>query len=179
LTLAAVIGLAALPASASAAARTITIDAAAPTQSWTGTATQGFNPMFFDSHLPGECGTDPNNYCDDTLVHFTSADALDESGLTFHIDGFDHSDFDLRVYTSDASGAVGDLIGTGKGEGTGLAGGTLPTWVGDPENVSTYADPDSWFLVRVVYFTVPGDEVYSGKLTWAGTVASPDAPEAP
>ena len=161
--------LAALPASASAAARTVTIDAAGAPQSWTGTNAQGFNVTFFDDHLPNQCGTDPQDYCDDTLVHFTSADALEDSNLTFRIEGFAHSDYDLRVYTSDSSGAVGDYLGSPTGDNAGLI--PLATFAGDPESLTTWADPDSWFLVRVVYFSSPGDEDYTGKVSWTGATA--------
>lgn len=161
--------LAALPASASAAARTVTIDAAGPAQTWTGTSAQGLNVSFFDERLPNECGTDPQNYCDDTLVHFTSAAALEDSNLTFRIEGFEHSDYDLRVYESDAGGAAGQYLGAPTGDGAGLL--PLETFAGDPESLSTWAEPDSYYLVRVVYFTVPGDEDYTGTVSWEGVTA--------
>lgn len=169
--------LAAAPAS-HAAVRTITIDPGHAAQQWTGAPTAGVNGTWFlDGTGPiksGQCTTDPYTYCDDTLVRFTSDVPLEDSTLSFRIDGFQHSDYDLRVYASDASGAAGELLGTGKGEGKGLV--PVATFAGDPESFSTEADPDSWYLVRVVYFAVPGDENYTGSVSWAGTPSDPGAP---
>jgi hypothetical protein len=172
--LAALLVLAAIPTSAAAAPRTITIDADGPAKTWQGTATQGFNMSFFDSHLANSCGTAINDYCDDTLVHFTSAVPYDDSNLNFEIGGFEHSDFDMRVYASDATGKVGDLLTTGDGDGSGPLNPAISSGPGEVETASTFAEPDSYFLVRVVYFLVPGDEVYSGKLSWTGGFLSPD-----
>jgi hypothetical protein len=131
-----------VPSAATAAAdRTITIDPAAPTKTWTGTSTQGLNASFFDSHLPNACGKDLQSYCDDTLVHFASDEPFDDSNLTFRIDGFAHSDYDLRVYESDKSGAQGNYLGNPTGDGKGLA--PLATFAGDPETKSGSAGPDS------------------------------------
>jgi len=170
---AALIGLAFVPAAATAAAdRTVTIDPLAPAKTWTGTATQGFNASFFDSHLPNACGKDLQSYCDDTLVHFDSTEPFDTSTIAFRIDGFAHSDYDLRVYESDKDGAVGTYLGNSDGEGKGLV--PLETAAGDPESKSGTAGPDSYFLVRVVYFTVFGDETYTGHVSWTGGYEAPE-----
>jgi hypothetical protein len=165
-----------VPAAACAAPRTITVDPDHATASWEGTPTPAANVGFFEESagLAG-CGTSPTDYCDDTLVHFAGAGPFDDSGLTFRIEGFDHSDYDLRVYTSDATGAQGDYLGNGTGDGTGALGAALPTFMGDPETYTTFADPDTYYLVRVVYFAVPGDEAYAGKVSWAGTPATGEA----
>ena len=171
--LAAAIGLALVPASALAAPdHTVTLSPDAATKTWTGTQTQGFNASFFDTHLPNTCNHDVQTYCDDTLVHFNSLEPFDDSNLTFRIDGFAHSDFDLRVYNSDKTGAVGDLIGTGTGDGKGVL--PLATFAGDPETVGATGSPDGYYLVRVVYFTSPGDETYTGHVSWTGGFTPPD-----
>jgi len=168
----------AVPATASAADRTITIDDSGATKTWTGTSSPGFNASFFDAKLPNTCSKDPQYYCDDTLVHFTSDVPYDISDLKLRIEGFAHSDFDTRLYESDAGGAVGSYITNGTGDGTGpLTKALGPTWMGDPETITTTAGPNSWFLLRVVYFTVPGDETYTGKVSWSGGFAEPEEEE--
>lgn len=165
-----------LPAAASAAPRAVTVSPAAPAVTWEGAPTPAANVTFYegDRTKQAACGSTPRDYCDDTLVHFTGEGPFDESGLTFRLEGFEHSDYDLRVYTSDASGAVGDYLGDPDGDGAGIVP-QLPTFWGDGETLSTSADPDSYYLVRVVYFTVPGHEGYTGKVTWAGTAATGEA----
>lgn len=173
--LAGLLALAAAPATALAADRTIEIDPSSAEKTWDGTATPGFNMTFFEGEATGlaECGQDVETYCDDTLVHFTSPFAVDESDLRFRIDGFTSSDYDLRVYASDAEGTEGEFLGTGDGERNGPAGALLPTFIGDFESFSTFAEPDSWYLVRVVYFTAPGHESYRGSVSWTGTELIP------
>ena len=169
-TLAVIAGLSVVPAVAQAAPREITIDTAGPAQTWPGTSAQGLNVSWFtdDQTNRGACGTTPTDYCDDTLVHFTSARPLDDSMLTFRIDGYDHSDYDLRVYTSDAEGTVGDYLGAPTGDNAGLI--PLETFAGDPESLTTYAEPGDYYLVRVVYFTAAGDENYTGTVSWDGAL---------
>jgi hypothetical protein len=168
-----------LPAAASAAPRAVTVSPEAASQSWDGAPTPAANVSFFDDHLGESCGSTPSDYCDDTLVHFTGAGPYEDSTLTFGIGGFDHSDYDLRVYTSDETGAVGDYLGSPDGDGAGPFGAAITTFIGDGETLSTFADPDTYYLVRVVYFTVPGDEGYKGTVSWAGTEATGEAePEA-
>lgn len=164
-----------VPAAATAAPRTVTVSEETASVSWDGAPTPAFNPTFFDARLGAKCGSAPTDYCDDTLVHFTGEGPYEDSNLTFGIGGFAQSDYDLRVYTSDETGAVGDHLGNGDGDGAGPFGAVITTFVGDGETLSTAAEPDSWYLVRVVYFTVPGHEGYKGTVSWAGTPAT--APE--
>lgn len=177
LALAAVAGLA-LPAAASAAPRAITIDPDAPSKTWTGAPAPAANVTFYEGNRTklSACGTTPRDYCDDTLVHFTGEGPYDASDITFRIDGFQHSDYDLRVYASDATGAEGEYLGDPTGDGAGLVP-QLPTFWGDGETKTVAADPGSWFLVRVVYFTVAGHEGYNGKVSWAGTPLTEPEPE--
>jgi hypothetical protein len=174
--LAALIALAVAPATASADLRTIEISPDAVEQTWEGTATPGLNAGWFvdDQAGTGECGADPTTYCDDTLVHFTSPYELGESNLRVHIGDFSASDYDLRVYTSDETGAVGDYLGAPEADGNGPASAVLGTWLGDWESLTTFADPDSWYLVRVVYFTAPGHEGYTGTVSWTGNEFTPE-----
>ena len=173
---AALLALAAAPATALAADRTIAVDPSAPTATWEGAAAPGLNVSFYEGETTGlsECGKDLQNHCDDTLVHFTAPFEVDESNLKFRIDGFSAGDYDLRVYASDAEGTEGEFIDTGDGEGNGPAGAVLPTFFGDFEHYSTFAEPDSWYLVRVVYFTAPGHEGYTGTVSWTGSELIPE-----
>ena len=170
-----------VPAAATAAPRAITISPDAATATWDGAPTPAANVSFYegDTTKRSACGTSPTDYCDDTLVHFTGEGPFEESQLTFGIGGYTHSDYDLRVYTSDATGAQGDYLGDPEGDGAGPLGAVLPTFAGDGETLSTFADPDTYFLVRVVYFSTPGDEGYKGTLSWTGALATDEGePEA-
>lgn len=169
--LAALLALAVAPATASAALRTIEVDPSAPEKTWDGTNTPGFNTSWFvdDQAGTGACGADADDYCDDTLVHFSSPFPLADSALKFHIGDFASSDYDLRVYTSDATGAQGDYLGSPDADGNGPFSAAIGTFVGDWESVTTFADPDTWYLVRVVYFTAPGHETYKGTVSWTGS----------
>jgi hypothetical protein len=142
---------------------------------WNGTTAVGLNGTWFtDSLRPsGACGKDTQNYCDDTLVHFTSTTAPADSYLTFRIDGFQPvSDFDLRVYLADSTGEPIEYLGSPTGDvtKTSPAGSDDPrnTWIGDYESKTVNALPGDYYLVRVVYFTVAND-AYKGSVTWSGT----------
>lgn len=50
------------------------------------------------------------------------------------------------------------------------------TFAGDWETLNVAAEPDSWYLVEVVYFTVPGDETFTGKVSWTGAFAPEEPP---
>jgi hypothetical protein len=161
---------------AQAAPRAVSVTPDQPSAAWDGLPGPGLNVTWFaDSLRPmGECGADVNNYCDDTLVHFTTDDEDQEitaSTLKFRMEGFSHSDFDLRVYESDETGEPITHLGSPASDNsqTSPLGANDPrnTFIGDYETV-TVADPlpDSYYLVRVVYFTVAPDESYQGKVTF-------------
>src|SRR3954447_11711679 len=73
---------------------------------WRGPVASALNPTWFTDSLrhTGQCGSDPQTYCDDTLVRYKT-NSTAPAALIFRIDGFQPvSDFDLRVYLSDAAG---------------------------------------------------------------------------
>src|SRR6478735_3671107 len=85
---------------------------------WTGPVASALNTSYFlDGTAPGQKGTcgaadDPQTACDKTLVHVTGI-VGEGSSIKFRIDGFQQvSDFDLRVYTADATGAEGEYLGS-------------------------------------------------------------------
>ena len=180
---AAAAGLALTAPSALAAPATKTIDATTPgtyKADWTGATAVGANNSYFlDGTAPGVKGTcagdtaTPNTACEKTLVHVKGI-AGDGSTLTLRIDGFQqYSDFDLRAYESDATGAEGNYLGSPSSDPTAttsLPVDALATANGDPEyktvDLTQYADAttgavDAYFLVEVPYFDVPNDK-YDG-----------------
>jgi hypothetical protein len=169
----------AVPA-AQADLRTKTVTPEAPSATWTGTPAAGLNLTWFaDSLRPtGQCGTDAQNYCDKTLVHFTADNFVDGTQLKFRIEGFSApNDYDLRVYKSDPTGAQGTYLKSPTGDAAtgGPLGANDPraTAAGDPEtkmvNPSDELDADTgtvdaWYLVVIPYFT-------SANATYNGSVA--------
>lgn len=150
---------------------------------WTGAPALGLNQSFLLDGIGGQVGTcgaltDPRTACDKTLVHLTGI-VGEGSTLKFRIDGFlPVSDFDLRVYTSDETGALDSYLGSPSSTDvseTSPAGSGDPRYTGpgDYENkvvdVTPYADfetgeIDQWFAVVVPYFLTPMDS-YAGHAT--------------
>jgi hypothetical protein len=179
--LVAVTGLVAVPAAQASPPVTVTTGLPA---TWTSAAGSGLNTTFFTDSLvhKGQCGADAYNLCDDTLVHVTADQVVEGTTMKFRIDGFSQtSDFDLRVYESDAAGAAGTYSGspTGDAAANDIAAGTpaagndpRATAAGDPEtkviDVTGLVDDtgalDAYFLVRIPYFTVANDS-YTGHAT--------------
>lgn len=166
--------LAASAPSASAAARTVTLGPGAATATWTGAKASGLNVSWFTDSInkSGRCGSSLQDYCDETLIHLTAGPAGFSPGAqaSFRIEGFSPqaSDFDLRVYESDASGALGTYLGspTSDNAGSSKLGDLDPrnTWIGDYETVGAVPfGTDAYYLMRVVYFTV-ADGTYQGKV---------------
>jgi hypothetical protein len=159
---------------AEAAPRAVTVSPEKKTVAWDGLPGPGLNVTWFtDSLRPtGQCGADVNNFCDETLVHFDSDEDITPSTLKFRMEGFaQYSDFDLRVYESDESGEPLNYLGspTSDNSQTSQLGSNDPrnTFIGDFESLEV-ADPlpDSYYLVRVVYFTVAPNESYKGSVTF-------------
>lgn len=150
---------------------------------WTSPVGTGFNTSYFLDGTAGQAGTcgalsDPRAACDKTLVHVTGT-VGEGSSITFRIDGFlPASDFDIRVYTSNAEGALESDLGSPTStdaEESSPLGALDPrrTSAGDYENkvvgLSEYADYetgkiDQWFAVVVPYFLVVNDK-YAGHAT--------------
>ncbi|MCW2992046.1 MAG: hypothetical protein JWM73_2640 [Solirubrobacterales bacterium] len=182
---AALAGLALAAPAVAAPDRSVAIDPAAPAVSWDGAAGTGLNTSFFlDGTAPGQTGTcakDPNTMCETTLVHVTGDD-IGAGSVKFRIDGFQPiSDFDLRVYTSDETGAPGDDISDPHGD----VADSSPLGTSDPRHTSAgdyetttidlgeYLDGaggplDAYFLVEVPYFIVAQD-TYAGHATLTST----------
>ncbi|MFN2543810.1 MAG: hypothetical protein ABR600_04445 [Actinomycetota bacterium] len=124
------------------------------------------------------CGKDAQTYCEYVLVRYdlpfpagSTAETYDKQA-DFRIDSFDPpsvTDFDLHVYSSDATGAKGDQIGESlqnspqdpfdrpehvtfsvESTRTYNADGTVAT-----ENITT------WVLGEIVYFQCP-NSMYKG-----------------
>ena len=145
---------------------------------WDGTMTAGVNPNFHpwapdaSAVFPVEdCSKNPHWYCDTLLVKFSNPltqaeiDALIAAGqpvrkrktATVNIGNYTTpaSDYDLRVFASDANGTKGAMIAE-----TGELNGS-------PETASltittTPEAPDQWVLVHVGYWAAAG--TYDGSV---------------
>jgi hypothetical protein len=167
-----------LPAAASAADRTVTVSAATPKSGWDGTQASGHNTSFFVTD--GECGKEESNYCDETLVKIEGGN--ESAKLKVRIEGFSQeADFDLRVYKSDATGAVGEYQGSPIGD----SGASSPLGTADPRNTSLgdyetkeVEKAEGFYLVQVVYFFV-NDEGYKGVLELTGATPGAGDPTPP
>lgn len=144
------------PASALASpAQTVTPEA--PVAKFRGPAQLGANVSYFgEVAAPGSCSTSPETYCDTTLVK-VEGDFLGNKALTVRLDGFTYSDYDLRVYKSNAQGARLSFNGNPAGDGGGPVGSVLATGPGDFETSNVAGvKKATFYLVDVVYFaTVP------------------------
>lgn len=120
---------------------------------WEGPSAVGHNEDY-DGAGGTPCGKTVDDYCDETLVQVQAGDFYDVSGggVEFSIGGYDvpDSDFDLYVYESDATGALGDLVGSSAGPS------------GDEEAVSI-VNADGYYLVRVIYWDVDPASAYDGR----------------
>jgi hypothetical protein len=85
---------------------------------WAGTVHTGTNTTFDPADPIATCGKEAANYCDITLVDAAAGSFYDTAagGVEFSTHGTTPgSDLDLYVYTSDAAGNVGDLVGVSAG----------------------------------------------------------------
>jgi hypothetical protein len=146
---------------------------------WSGKADPGLNPSFFTGG-EGDCsGADPSKVCDDTLVRL--ADDFKAGAATkmkFLIDGYavPASDYDIRVYQSDAKGAAKTLLSTPTSETYEPLGlGPAATAPGDAESWTAQGPGQlkagRYYLVRVVYFAAAGG--YDGTITLTGAEKLP------
>lgn len=175
LTLAA-LALAATPAFAAPDRAVSTpLDIANPTITWTGKDTPGANTSFFldSTTKAGTCAkTDQFSQCDETLVQIGNDKPKGASKITFRIGEYSvpTSDFDLRVYESNAAGAPLTKVGSPiseYGESSGL-GGLDPRSTGAGDNERTELTgtvalkAGKYYLVQVVYFASAGH--YKGSV---------------
>jgi hypothetical protein len=149
--MAVVVAVLALAPAASAADRSGTVTPDVPF-AWEGPSAVGHNEGY-DGLTGVPCGKTAADYCDETLVNVDPGDfyATSGGGVEFAIGGYDvpDSDFDLYVYESDASGALGDLVGSSAGP------------AGDEENLAV-PDASGYYLVRVIYWDVEPASGYDG-----------------
>ena len=147
----AVLLLLALAPSASAVDRSGSVTPDAPF-SWEGPSAVAHNEGY-DGPSGEPCGKTVADYCDETLVNVDAGDffATSGGGVEFAIGGYDvaDSDFDLYVYASDASGAVGELVGSSADV------------AGVEENVAIQ-EASGYYLVRVIYWDVEPASGYDG-----------------
>ena len=119
--------------------RTVTVTPTAPA-TWPGAVASGNNGNF-DPGAAGPCDKTPANYCDITLVNVDPGDFYSRlaGGVEFSTGGAaPGTDLDLFVYSSDASGNLGHLVGASAG----------PT---DQERVSVIG-ASGYYAVIAVYF---------------------------
>jgi hypothetical protein len=150
-----------------------------PTFEWTGKPDPGLNPSFFTGG-EGDCsGGDPSTTCDDTLVRLADDfKAAAGTKMKFLIDGYavPASDYDIRVYQSDAKGAAKTLLSSPTSETYEPLGlGAAATAPGDAESW-TATGPSQlkagrYYLVRVVYFAAAGG--YDGSIELTGAEKLP------
>jgi hypothetical protein len=162
----------AVPAAASAAPspdRAALLSAASPAFAWEGDRAQAAAPQqSAEGYDPNRCTKNSDYYCDITLVRLDAAGGT-TADLEFAISDFSVSfaDFDLSIFTSDASGAPGELIANG---------GNLSA-AGMEETVTVPAAEPGYYLVTVSYYFSP-DATFKGSMKATGIVAPP-VPAAP
>ena len=121
---------------------------------WDGATAIGHNEGY-DGSSGEPCGKTAADYCDQTLINADAGDFYTTSGggVEFSIGDYGDpvgDDFDLYIYESDASGTLGDLVGSSAGP------------AGDEENVAIQ-EAQGFYLVRVVYWDVDPASSYSGR----------------
>jgi hypothetical protein len=156
----------------SAAADHTGVVAAGAPFAWAGTTATGLNTSDFAGDLV--CGKDVDNYCDGTLLQInlpipdSMLPAPSSQPQTVYLDKtvavtidtyapYPLCDFDLNVFSSDATGAQGDQLdssGNNPGEAEDVSFSVESTATVNPDG-SVDRQETSWALVQAVYFTVP------------------------
>ena len=137
---------------------------AGETKSWSTAVSTGVNTSHFgpqdDAVNPERCTKDPQNYCDYTLVSLTNpvpdtdADGKLKKTANMSLTEFGPlpgpiSDFDLKIYESDANGTKGPMVNT-------------PWTTAQPPDyeehyavsvTTTTTQPTKYYLLEVIYFT--------------------------
>jgi uncharacterized repeat protein (TIGR01451 family) len=130
-----------------------TVDPTTPF-TWDGDMATGANTDY-DAESGGPCGKTATDYCDITLLRVNVDPSFWNTrggGVQISARNFTPnpgSDFDLFVYQSDASGTIGQLVGSS------------PNIAGVEES-TTIANASGYYLVQVVYFSVVASK-YSGE----------------
>jgi hypothetical protein len=152
---------------------------AGATHTWQGSTAMGLNVNYhgqFNGVHPtaaGTCSDDRDSYCDTILLEFSNpltqaeidaGKTSKKKNATVTITGYGPvpdpvTDFDLELYTSDAQGTKGDLLGEsgvwGYDDGDGTE--TVTTQI-----TTTLTSPSKFVLAEVVFFIVP-NSTYSGS----------------
>jgi hypothetical protein len=156
---------------AAAADHSGTVSAGTPF-TWVGTTATGVNTSAFAGNLT--CGKDPTNYCDGTLlqVNLPIPDSMLpaptsepqtvvlDATVSVTIDTYAPDplcDFDLNIFSSDATGTQGDQIdssGNNPGEAENVNASVESTATVNPDG-TVQRQETTWLLVQAVYFTVP------------------------
>jgi hypothetical protein len=152
---------------------------AGTTYTWQGTNALGLNVNYHGQFAPahptaaGTCSDDRDSYCDTILLELSNpltqaeidaGKVSKKKNVTIQTTGYGPvpdpaTDFDLEVFSSDAQGTKGDLIGESgvwgydDGDGTETVTAQITT---------TLAQPSKFVLVEVVYFIVANSS-YSGS----------------
>lgn len=133
------------------------------TFTWEG-APVGLNPLYFEG--AAGCSGNPNNYCEYALLKYTNPVPADDAdgrltrNSVITISPTAVSDFDLQVYTSDADGTMGSMVGSST---------AFPVDNEGVESVSTVIrttpeQPTVYLLVEVIHFANVGG--YTGTATF-------------
>jgi hypothetical protein len=152
---------------------------AGTTYNWEGSTATGLNVNYhgqFDGVHPTPaqtCSDDRDSYCDTILLEFsnplTQADidagkTSKKKNATITITNYapvpdPGTDFDLRIFTSDAQGSVGEELGESAVWGYDDGDGTESVTT---QITTTLAQPSKYILAHVVYFIVVNSK-YSGS----------------
>lgn len=152
---------------------------------WSAPATNGFNANYSGSNAPdnplapvGICSHDLNTYCESVLIEFnnplTTKEIEEDKKTTRTADAVVKmswtktnvpNDFDLFLFESDASGAMGALIDSDEDDYN-VVTQLVPYTV-----VTTVQQPSVYVLAHVIYWSVL-DTAYNGTATLSGSITS-------
>ncbi|MGH2709986.1 MAG: hypothetical protein ACRDH9_02120 [Actinomycetota bacterium] len=152
---------------------------AGTTYTWQGNTALGLNVNYhgmFDGVHPtpsGTCSDDRDSYCDTILLELSnpltqaeidSGKTSKKKNVTITTTGYGPvpdpaTDFDLKVFVSDAQGTKGDLLGESGAWGYDDGDGTETVTA---QITTTLTEPSKFVLVEVVFFIVANSS-YSGS----------------
>ncbi|MGH2692073.1 MAG: hypothetical protein ACRDHM_06185 [Actinomycetota bacterium] len=143
---------------------------------WDGTRATAFNISGFNNGNVATCGEDIDDFCE--YAHITanlpfpagSTAKTYTKSLTFMIDTFDPpvTDFDMALYTSDATGAKLDRLdfsGNNPGEAEDLSTSVRSTRTYNADGTVATENITSYYLIEVVYFAAV-NATYKGTATF-------------
>jgi hypothetical protein len=158
--------------------RTTTLNSATAETTWTGPEASGsYDPL--GDYSVENCSKEAESYCDNTLLKIESG-----GPVTLDVDIADYSnpesDFDLRVYKSDATGKATDddevTVSRYPENPFGVGSTGLPNGF---EEGTTIEDLDpGYYLVVVTYYSVDGG-TYTGTAKVTGATPAPSGEASP